>query len=335
MKHWWLAGLLAAVILSLSASPALALGLNDDKVVFDDFTLPAGAVIEGTLVVMGGDTTIEAGARIEGDLVVFGGDVDLAGQVDQDVVLFGGDLRLRETAVVAQNLVRSGGSWQGDEGYEVQGTETQGFDIPDAVVVPDAPEPPAWSWPFNGLIGFIWEAISAVTSAVVAGLLALVVMLLMPEQVGRVSGAIAAAPLMAGGVGLLTLIAVPFLAVVLAVVTLLCFSPVSLIALLVYAIAILFGWLAVGALLGERLAASLRLQALSPALAAGVGTLLLTLVVNGIGILPMMDLLTFPATVVIGAVGLGAVVLTRFGARPFINAPAAPPPLADSAPAAD
>jgi hypothetical protein len=305
-------------------STALAAPVGSDEVVTGgDFTLKSGETLEGNLIVLGGNVIVEEDAVVNGQLVVFGGDVTLSGTINRDVVVFGGDLELTETAVVKGDLVRSGGSVRGEEGYEVQGSEIQGFAAPPLPTVPPPARPfledAVW-WPARELFGFLWSSLMALTTAVAAGLLALVVVLLLPEQTQRVSAAMLTAPVLAGGVGLLTLVAVPFLAIALALVTLLCFSPFSLLALLVYGIAMLFGWIAVGALLGERLAASTRWQNVSPAFTAALGTFLLTLLTGGLGVLPGGEFFSALVSLLAAAVGLGAVTLTRFGTQPYLTA---------------
>lgn len=337
MKKLLSAVALALVALLALAPAAWARSLAEDKVVIgDSFTLSDGEVVDGNLIVLGGSVTVEDGAEVAGDTAVFGGNVTLGGTVQGDLVVFGGNAELLSTAVVEGELVTSGGSITREAGSEVQGGETQSlgprfWDRP-FVNVPSTPGP------LDLFINFLWDGVRTVIVAFVVAVLALLVALLLPEQTGRVSAAIATAPIQAGFLGLLTLVAVPVLAGVLALVTLLCLSPVSLVALIAYAVALLFGWLALGALIGERLAAALKLRGLSPILAAAAGTLLVTLVVNGIGLLPFVGwLLGGLANLVLSSIGLGAVVLTRFGMRPYFAGAAAPamstPPLPPEPPA--
>ncbi len=332
MKKLWFAVLLALAASLWLAPAALARGLADDEVVVgESFTLPAGQVIDGNLIVLGGNVVVEDGAEVTENVVVFGGSVSLAGRVGQDLVIFGGNADLLSTAVVAGQLVTSGGSISRAEGSQVQGGETQSAS-------PRLPwralgSTPPTSGPLDLLLAFIWDSVRTVAVAVVVGLLAVLVTLLLPEPTARVSGTIAAAPMLAGGLGALTLIAVPVLAGALIIFSLLCLTPVSALVLLAYAIALLFGWLALGAWLGERLAAALRWRALSPILAAGLGAGLLSLLVGGIGLLPLMGgVLSGLTQFVLVSIGLGAVALTRFGTRPYWPASAPLPPLSSPPP---
>ena len=55
-------------------------------------------------------------------------------------------------------------------------------------------------------------------------------------------------------------------------------------------------------------------QEFQPVLAGGLGTLVVSLVLGGIGFIPCVGWLGY---FVVGLIGLGAVLLTRFGSRPY------------------
>ncbi len=332
MRKIILVTVLVLLILPLAlAGPVYASGLYGDQVVVgDDFTLRAGETISGDLVVVGGSVTIEDGATITGNVVVIGGNVDIAGAVDHDVVVFGGNVTLISTAVVSGELATVGGTTTRDPGAQVKGGERQGFG--GGVSFPRIFLPERFRI-LDPVFLLVRGVFNVVFSAVAMGLLALVVVLFWPDQTARVSAAATTAPVASGGLGLLTLIAVPVLLVVTAIT--ICLSPFSAVGALVFAAALLFGWLALGMLVGARLTAALNLRNLSPAVSAGIGTLLFTLVANTIGwVVPCVG---WVVPVTLGAVGLGAVTLTRFGTRPYLpNLPAqpsqpAPPPSAPDA----
>jgi len=295
-------------------------------------------------VVLGGSVTLEEGSTVAGSVVIVGGASELGGEIKGDMVVFGGDVHLLETVVIQGDLVRSGGSIEAEEGYEVQGNETQS--IPNPSIIPfdnnsefSAPEVPAnpvqdgIEGVFRSILRLLWGFVSAFTLAVFAGLLAMLVMALMPEPLARVTAAMAQAPILSAGLGLLTLIAVPVLAGVVALITLLCFSPLSLIALLIYLVAIFLGWLALGSLVGERIMSAFRSRTFSPVLAAGLGTFLLTWFVNLFSIWPGIgEFFGGLTSLLLAAFGLGAVALTRFGMRPYLPTTVlpSPPPAAEA-----
>jgi hypothetical protein len=92
---------------------------------------------------------------------------------------------------------------------------------------------------------------------------------------------------------------------------------VVFVGVLAIALAWLFGMIALGNEVGERFTQSIN-QTWAPALTAGFGTFLLMLVGGAIGEIPCVGWL-FVA--LIGFVGIGAAVLTRFGTRPLQTVP--------------
>ncbi len=334
MKRFWpvlTLALVAGLLLpGLAASPAAA-GLavpaadcnNSHSVIADSYTLASGQQLDGNLVVFGGQATIAAGAIVNCRVVVMGGSLDLAGKVVQDVVVMGGDARLRSTAEIDGQLQTLGGTFTQDSGAQIKGGVGQGFNIgsgPDRPVVDN-------SIPLLAAVLSFYRTITRTfLGSLGLGLLALLVVLFWPEQTARVRAAVTNAPGQSGALGLLTVVAGPVLMVV-ATITV-CLIPIAFMAMVVFSAAVALGWIALGELVGLRLAGALKLVALSPAVATGLGTALLSLVVAAISWVPCIG---WVAPVILAAVGLGAVTLTRFGTRPYFPAspaaPSAPPPI--------
>jgi hypothetical protein len=311
--------LLALGVSLALAAPVYASHCDDGRSVFGgDYELKEGEVLDSNLVVLGGDSVIEDGATVNCSVIVLGGSVTIAGAVKEDVTVLGGDVNLKSTAVVEGEVSTLGGAVDSEEGATVK-KFNQGFgpsiDLPF----------PIFSGRFDGfnLAAYtLQSALNTVASAVAMGLLALLVALFWPEHTARVGAAITGAPAASGGLGLLTLIAVPVLLAVAALT--ICLSPFTVIGALVFAAALIFGWIALGTVVGVRLAAALNLRGLSPAVSAGMGTLLFSLAANTIGwIVPCVGWLV---PTLLAVIGLGAVTLTRFGTRPYLPG-AAPPPL--------
>jgi hypothetical protein len=312
-----LAAVLAPLVL---ARPAYADHCSDDKrIMGGNYHLAEGETLDSNLVVFGGNAAIDAGATVNCTVVVVGGDADIAGAVAEDVVVFGGATVLRSTAVIDGELVTIGGDTTREAGAVVRGGESQGFDF-------DGP------WPrirtnvpfFDPVLNWYQGVFRTLGSAVLMGLLALLVALFLPEHTSRVAAAITAAPVASGGLGLLTLVAVPVL-LALAAITL-CLIPVTVVGAIVFGAALLFGWIALGQIVGVRLASALRLYNLSPAVAAGLGTGLLWLLASAVDAVLWIPCVDVVAWGLLSSLGLGAVVLTRFGIRPYLPALAAPPP---------
>ncbi len=329
MKRFWpvlMLALAVALLLPLAAAgPAYAAGCgNDHAVIGDAYTLAAGQQLDGNLIVLGGQATVAPGATVNCKVIVLGGSLDLAGKVAQDVVVMGGEAHLRGTAEIDGQLQSLGGSLTQDEGARIVGGVNEGF---SASGVPAAPQFGSNFSILEAVLSFYRTVVRTVLGALGFGLLALLVVLVFPEQTARVRGTLTTAPVQSGALGLLTGVALPVL-MVLAAITV-CLIPVAFVAAVLLAAAVALGWIALGALLGDRLVADLRLVNLSPAVAAALGTTLLSLVVSVVSLVPCVG---WVAPVVMASAGLGAVTLTRFGTQPYFPAgpaspatPAAPP----------
>ena len=331
MKKTWLAlptlTLLALVLSLLVARPAYADHCGDDtRVVAENFVVSAGETLDRNLIVVGGNATIELGASVGCTVVVFGGSLDIAGKVQEDVVVFGGDTHLESTAVVGGELVTFGGGVERAEGAVVMGGESTGFNWDRG---PRADWVPSDRIPFlNPVLSFYQGVFETFLTAVALALLALLLMLFWPDQTARVGAAVTSSPAAAGGLGLLTLVAVPVLIVLTAIT--LCLIPVAFVGALLFAAALVFGWVALGLVVGTRLAGALKAFNMTPPIAAALGTGLLSLAMSAIGHVACVG---WVPPVVLASIGLGAVVLTRFGTRPYLGgggtalrpAPPAPP----------
>jgi hypothetical protein len=289
-------------------------GSEDSPVIFgSDFVLTSGQIVKD-LVVFGGNATLEQGSKATGDVVVFGGNLVIAGEVRGDVTAFGGGIKVTDSAFIGGDLNTLGGNAQISPEATVKGNRLSGaggipLRIPTKIYTPS-------SWinfgPGTGII-------SAVFSALILALLAVLVALFLPTPTEQVAQTIGAQPIISGGVGLLTLVVAPALFLVLGVTIIL--IPLSLIGMMLFVIALLFGWIAIGLELGRRMTGILHTQWATP-INAGVGTLVLSLVVN-LGMFATGQWLwTFccvavPVLLVLLMMGLGGVVASRFGSTVY------------------
>lgn len=319
MKKLFVVVLLAGLILPLLfTGTAFASGFYDDKIIFgDNFTLASGQTIDGNLIVMGGNVTIEDGATVTDSVVVFGGNVDIAGNVKVDVVVIGGNVDLQGTAIVDGRLVSTGGSVSRGEGAVISGGESSDFE-PGQYFYPPAPfrpfRPNVTVYGFDPIAAMVWQGIETVGWALGMSLIALLVAAVWPTQTNRVTATVTATPALSGGLGLLTLIVGPVVMVLTAITV--CLIPATLVVALLYGMAIVFGWIALGAIVGARLTIALNLRSVSPALATAFGTFLLSLAMGVVGYVACLGAIV---EIIFAAIGLGAVILTRFGTRPYLR----------------
>lgn len=332
--------LLALLFLPTSSVYAQGPGPGNGRVIFgSNITVTAAEPFEGDLVLFGGNVTVEQDAKLDGDLVVIGGNIVSDGLLDGDVVVVGGQIKLEATAVVSGDVVLVGGQIQRAEGAQIQGDLINNvapqIDIPDGnlpPVVPDGPDAPSTPTLPNVVnVEFnpFFEFGRVFATSLLMAVLGILAVLFFQERLDKVSHAVTVQPLMVGGIGLLSVI-----------VGLALFLTIIPVVALVFAW--LFGIVAIGKDVGERLARAMR-QDWSMVINAGLGTFLLMFVVGSIQAVNnfswVVGCFTWIIPVVIGLLAIGSVVATRFGAQavqspvrsvysPPADAGQAPPPAA-------
>lgn len=286
----------------------------------------SGAQIRKDIVSFGGNVIVEENVNVARDVVVFGGNVDLGGHVQRDVTLFGGIVTLEPSAVIDRDLAVIGGQVDQKEGAIVRGriTRNEGFRPGSAPVPPVPPIAPVLNSnsASNILLGAVMGFGRWLVYAIALAALGALVVVFMPKQTRQVIETSQAFAMPSVGVGCLTTIVAITLAVLLIIT--ICGIPFGLILLFAFAVAGAFGWIALGWLAGDKILQALKVRESRsvPVIAVIVGIFLLSV----IGAVPVAGWLV---GMFIGCLGLGAVVLTRFGTRTY---PA--PAMAPSAPSA-
>lgn len=304
---------LVLIVALLWPSTAYAKPLFDDEVIFGGtYTLEEGETQNGDLVIMGGTATLEDGSIVNGDVVLMGGTVKADGTINGSLVGMGGSIDLGEAAVINGDLVTLGATVDRQEGTQITGEVIQNFSFPFRFPFwsqeSGAPSGPDIDVNFNPVIDTLWFFFRMFIWAA----LAILVMIFFVNQAERVASAALDEPVITGGIGLGTAILTPIAMLALVITILL--IPVALILVLALAAAWIFGWVSLGLFVGRRLAKMLD-QEWAPAIAAGVGTLILYLVLAGFQqIVPCVGWL--PRSLV-GLWGLGAVLITLFGTREY------------------
>jgi len=322
MKKVLLACLLG-LLLAFSVTPVFA-DRGGGRVIFgQSFTLKSGEEIDGDLVVLGGSVVLERGSRVDGNVVVVGGSAKVAGEVAGDLVTFGGNVVLRSTAAVYRDFVTLGGNVQQEAGAVVRGNVVESFESKGF--------PRFWTFPtrlsFNRGTDLwsrsIFNVFRDIFVALALAALGLLIVLFWPKQTEAVGQAVLIAPLPSAGIGLLTGVVAVVLMVLLAIT--ICLSPVAFLLGVAMLVAGVFGWAAVGLLVGQRLLETFKVKGVTPLMAVAAGTLLISL-------LRAVPCLGAIMAFVVGCAGLGAVVLTRFGRQTYplpAPVPPAPPVLAE------
>jgi hypothetical protein len=348
---------IAFIFTLIFATPAFAQGPAGAQFILgENFVLEAEKTFDRDLVVLGGNVTTEASSEIDGDVAVFGGNVEFDGNVDGDVVVFGGNVDisgtidgdigvvggnvdLAESAVVKGEIGLVGGHANVAAGAVVAGEirsltqfeydydfpETDEAGIGPAEVVPPRPGSEfGYGSPLSGFVGFVGRIVSdivwIISLLVVLGLIAWLVSSFLPEQMLTVRSTVTELGPLSFGVGLLSAIVT---AVSFVLILTICLAFIPIVAAIVLGIAALFGWIVIGQIIGERLLATNGRTQPGLIMSSIVGVSVLTLLTNMpvIGQIPcigfLLDLIGSLVGIVVALTGIGAVLLTRFGTRPY------------------
>lgn len=347
MKQKILITVLSLILTLLFATPALAQnGPEGDQVVFGrDFTLQPEEEIKGDVVVFGGNVTISAGSELDGDLVVFGGNAKIDGTVTGNVGMLGGKATLGETAVIEGDIGLVGGEVERAKGAvvegRIEGLSTSGEEVDEVyeegekegITSPIPPTPPASPVPpvhivnsgsFNWLervFDFFGYVAGTIAFFIALAAVSWLVATFMPEQMKVTGDTLAESAVASFGVGLLTTLLVVVIGFVLLITICLAFIPP--LAFILLGIATLFGWIVAGQLIGERLLIASGRPYPNLLASTLVGVMVLTFVTKMpvIELIPclgwMLNALGVLLGIIVAHAGLGAVILTRFGTRPY------------------
>lgn len=314
--------ILLFALVALPLQPVQAKGLDEGPFFGESVTVRGGETFPNDLVVFGGSVTIEAEAAVNGSVIVIGGSLSANGDVRGDVVVIGGAVSLGERAHITGNLSTIGAPVSRTEGARIDGSvlynpPRPSTPVPDAFA-PGLRRPPAL---LEGMFGLVGKLMSLTLQSLGFGLLAALLVLFLPQQTRRVGEAIPAQAAWAGAMGLGS-----FLLFITALVALLLFSiliitlpltlPLMLGIAIVFASALVLGWVGLGTEIGLRLETAFQMHLPLP-LSAGLGTFLLSLAANGLGLIPLIG---WVAPTLLTLMALGAVFLTRFGTRPLAAA---------------
>ncbi|MCS6774892.1 MAG: polymer-forming cytoskeletal protein [Anaerolineae bacterium] len=290
--------------------------LSGDRVVVgSSLVLGSGETLAGSVAVLAGQLLIAQGATVEGDVVVIGGSAQIDGTVRGDVSLVGGDMALGQSARIEGDLVRLSGALKRHPAAGVAGMVVDVAPLSIGIAerniggllegrLSQQTEEQPWRWlelilnPFLNLLGVVLITLFAVAVAALA-----------PSNLAQASRDLRAYPLLSLGVGALTLVAVP-LGVALLAITI-CFIPLAAVVVIAFALLILLGWVVVANLIGERLWLALGRPNVLPLVQTASGALLLAL----LGSAPILGGVLSAVSV---AFGLGALIITRLGAQPYV-----------------
>jgi hypothetical protein len=295
--------LLGMMLILLVLGGCAPTGSNEGLIFGQSYRLGPGETIDHDLAVFGGSAILDKDSVVNGSVAIFGGSLRVDGQVTGDVAAFGGVVSLDDNARVSGNVLTYGASVSRSESAIVKGSIGSGrtpVRIPNFVG-------PTISSGVKLVADFFWRIFQSIALAALAVLVSLFAL----RPMERAGDAMVTQPPLSALMGFLTAVVGSVLLVLLAVTIIL--SPISLLGFLLLGLGGLFGWMVLGLVIGERMSRLLN-QSWSGPVSAGVGTLSISLAANLVGIIPCIG---WTVVAVAFCIGLGGVVLTRFGVQPY------------------
>lgn len=289
---------------------------GDDQIIFgSDFRLLDGETLSGNLILFGGNATLEDDSTVTGDVIIFGGTLQARGNINGSLTSLGGTIKIYPGAVILGDLNIVGGTVE--QNGIVRGRTNEGpgqffsLDFIDRLHLTNI-----WVRP-SPAEQLLWILIRSLVVAALAAFIAL----LAPKATTRVSDAISVQPFISGGIGCLSLIVVPAMLILLIITIIL--IPISILGFIAFGMAMLFGWISLGAALGNTIERVFKNDLPLP-VSAGMGTLVLSvgtdLIIWGASFFwPLFCCVVFPYLLVVISVGLGGIAVTGFGSRDFVG----------------
>ncbi len=302
-NHKLLIGIgLAALLASVAGAGGLvtAVSQKKDAVSYRDAIVVLPDETRDNVVSFGGDIDVQG--RVRKSVLAFGGSITISGEVGDAVVGFGSRISLKETAVVKGDLVILGGSVEKAPGSRVDG-DTVNFKSSELFTK-------IFGQGFKGVFGISLLPIILIfklVNLVVWLLLALIVSATLSKPVTFASDQVRKAFWPTFGIGLAAQFLFGF---AMAVGVILCFVLIGIpivMSLAMGAIVVkVFGRVVLFFLIGESLSRAFHKRTITPVGASLLGAL----VVSFLGFVPFLG---FLFTGVLGIIGWGAAVRTKFG----------------------
>lgn len=245
-------------------------------------------------IVRTGDIVIAADERVMGDVVCLRGNVDVHGEVYGDVVALTGHVTVHSGGVVHGDVVTLLGAADLHSEGRISGDQVSLGGIRQVIPTPSLGRRLSANW---GLTIF---------NIVIRFGMAVLIAALFPAALSRVSGKIERETGRAAGIGALTWLAALPLTLVIALTII--GIPLSLLLLLGLWAAYYLGFAAISLLAGSRILPKSPAGSFAP---VATGAVILSLLIA----FPFIGWLI---RIAVGLMGVGAVVLTRFGSRETI-----------------
>jgi cytoskeletal protein CcmA (bactofilin family) len=271
-------------------------------VIGEVYTLASDQVLFGDVVVIGSSFTMEEGATIHGHITLIGSTTAISGKVIGDIFILGGSTTLTSSAAINGNIDQLFHEIDIEPGADILGT------------IDTYSNPFAFRQTWKGIstiFPYLANPERVLTSRMISSiafcLLACLITYLLPKPTQNSIRTIRNQPGTSWGIGFLALLLVPLIILILAIT--ICLAPIALVLAVLFMIAMLFGWIALATIIGEKFNQWFYLR-MAPVLQTLVGSMLISV---GISLLTLIPCLGIAISMLMGCYGLGGVIISRFG----------------------
>lgn len=309
------------VLLLLALSSLACVNVADNASGFElrrVFTLKSGQQRSDDQVILAYKINLESGSAVGGDLTMIGRTVKLDAAVQGDVVVVADKLEIGSATQVTGDLVVCVKDLEEGTGAQIIGGKLKKeCTTSNRVSFSNILESGWNSW--QGSLLFRLSA--SLVGALLFGALSALFTVIIPRPLVRMSESVYRSPITTGGIGCLTILVAIGLTVTYAVslrlVLPLILLPIVLLGWVVAGVLGLIGWVALAGPFGIYLLSRLGMGKQPRMIGAAVGGIALTLLLRVWSVFWLTAWIGLLATVVLGSFGLGAVLLTRVGTRPY------------------
>ena len=277
---------------------------GDQLIIARNFSIPPGCILEGDIVAVGANIALSPEAMTKGNILLIGSSLESKGIIHGDVNLLAGSAVLRDGSILNGDINQLFNHVILDQKAQVIGAI-------NSISFPGIP-----TERITGLITFISNRFNpqnwlkwGIIQVTATSFLALIAGIWLKKRMVLMNRQIQSQPLLSWGAGVMALAIVPIVSIILIIT--LCLSPLGLFMLVAFAFFYLAGWIALGISSGAILQAWFKTQ-WPFELQAFLGAFILGLATTLIGWIPCLG---WMLNILLGCIGLGSVILTRFGSQ--------------------
>jgi len=285
-----------------SGEEKLSTSYPSQFLVGDVYVLKENEKINGNIAGIGTTLVIEDGAAVIGDISLIGSKVEVFGYVTGDTNVFAGTTHIYNTAIINGSINQIAHQINIEPGALISG-EINTFAFPTQLSIGETGK-------LENILDWLnptgWIAFQLIRNLILVFITVLIIFLFkMPTL--RVVRCIKKNVAVSWGVGLLVILAAPIVSLFLIIT--ICLSPIGIILILAFLIVDIWGWAGISFIIGNNFTCWLKLD-WSEEAEVTIGAVLLGLASTLLAFLPCVGFMT---STMISAVGLGGIVISKFG----------------------